>query len=123
MPSARVLISRFAGRRRKKIGLDGAGHLDDERLAAAVERLARRRPDPTLAHGIFLDVAPLDAAKAHADATRKRRFVIERTRGVDAEPVGRNVGHRGISNLKMRFRRAVQTASALAGLLWREIFG
>ena len=67
-------IGLFAGRRRKKIGLDGAGHLDDQRLASAVKRLARRRPDPLLAHTIFLDVAPLDAAKAHADTARQRRL-------------------------------------------------
>ncbi len=72
-------IGGVAARRRQKIGLDGARHLDNERLTAAVERLAGRRPDPLLGHTIFLDVAPLDAAKAHANAARERRFVIERT--------------------------------------------
>ena len=86
-------ISCFVGRRREKIGLDGAGHLDHERLTSAVERLACGGPNPLLADTIFLDVAPLDAAKAHANAARQRRLVIERARRVDAEPVGRNVGH------------------------------
>ena len=84
--------------------------------------LARGRPDPLLAHTIFLDVTPLDATKTHADASRKRRFVVERTRGVDAEPVGWNVGHRGKQRLlRMRGRRGVQTASALTRLVRREI--
>src|SRR4029077_18983202 len=64
-----------------------------------------------------LDVTPLDAAKAHADAARKRRFVIEWTRGVDAEPVRRNVGHREME----RPGRSDQPASALTRLVRREI--
>src|ERR1700733_639960 len=91
-PSVRILIGRFAGRG-KKIGLDGAGHLDHERLTSAIERLACGGPNPLFADTIFLDVAPLDAAKAPPNAARQRRLIIERARRVDAEPVGRNVGH------------------------------
>src|SRR6185437_17172209 len=90
--SVPVGSGRFAGRR-QVIGLDYARHPDHQRLAAAIERLARRRPDPTLAHAIFLDIAPLDAAKADANAAQERRFVIKRTRRVDAEPVWQTVGH------------------------------
>ena len=73
------LIGRFAGRRREKIGLDGAGHLDHERLASAIKRFACSRPDPLLAHTIFFDVAPFDAAKADADTASQRGFAIIRT--------------------------------------------
>src|SRR6185437_16218543 len=80
--SVPVGSGRFAGRR-QVIGLDHARHPDHQRLAAAIERLARRRTDPALAHAIFLDIAPLDAAKADANAAQERRFVIKRTRRVD----------------------------------------
>ena len=44
-PSVRLGIGRFAGGARENRARR-AGHLDHQRLAAAVERLARRRPDP-----------------------------------------------------------------------------
>src|SRR6185437_16850275 len=114
----RVGTSRLR-RRRKIIGLDGAGHPDHQRLAAAVERLACRRPDPAFAHAIFLDVASLDAAKAHPDAALERRLVMERAGRVDAEPVGRNVGHFRTGG--GRTRRGGQPASALTRFIRREI--
>ncbi len=81
--------SRLSGS--EKIGLDGSGHLDHQRRAPAVARLAGRRPDPSFADAIFLDVAPLDAQESDPDATRESRLIIKGARRVDAQPVWRKV--------------------------------
>ena len=83
--------SRLAGG--EKVGLDRPSHLDHERLASAVERLAGRRPDPSFAHAIFFDVAPLDAPEPDADAPRQDRLVMEGACRIDAKTVGRGVSH------------------------------
>src|SRR5437899_1095418 len=66
---------------------------------------------PTSVAGERAAVAPLLALEADADAARQRRLVEIGARRIDAEPIGRQIGHQALNQL----------ASALTRLVRREI--
>src|SRR5690349_19219332 len=71
--------------------LDGAGELDGQRLALAVDLLAERDADPAFGDRIFLDVVPLDPLEADADAALEHLALEVRAVRIDREAVGRSI--------------------------------
>ena len=88
-----VLADRLCSNRRlEKIGLDGAGHLDDERRAFAIAGLTGLSANPALGDAIFLDILPVDAAKPHADAAGENLLVVKRAVGTYGKAIRRRFG-------------------------------
>jgi hypothetical protein len=86
-------LTRLFARRLEIIRLHRAGQPDRQQIAFAVARLAYGSADPIFADAIFLDVVALAPLEADADAARERRFVVMGAGRIDAEAVGRLVGH------------------------------
>src|SRR5690606_21907647 len=74
-----------------EIRFDAAVDLHGHRVAAAVQRAAHGDPDPAFAHAVLLDVRPLLAVEADADAAAERGLVVMRAAGIVAEAVGRGL--------------------------------
>src|SRR5690606_6327118 len=95
--------------------LDLALEPDRQRLAATVERLARRDPDPALADAVLLDIAALHALEADADAAVERGLVVMRAARVVGQAVGRGVGFgHGMRARRDACRRRVRSIVAEA---------
>src|SRR5262245_15022224 len=77
-----------------EIRLDGAVHLDPQRVAVAVLGIARGNAHPALADAIFLDIGFLDTLEANADIAREDLGIVVRAVRIDRETVGKLVVHR-----------------------------
>src|ERR1700722_5622415 len=79
-----------------KIRLDRAVHLDGQRVAITIFRVARGNADPALAHAIFFDIGFLDALESDADVARQNIGVVIRALRIGRETVWQSIGHRFI---------------------------
>src|SRR5271165_2820163 len=71
--------------------------LHGQRMASAIESLADRDTNPSLADAILLDVGPFDALEPDAHAPTQGGLIVKRTIGIIGQAIGGDVWHRGTS--------------------------
>src|SRR5262249_39404734 len=77
-----------------EVRLDGAMHLDRQRVAVTVLGISRGDAHPALPDAILLDLGFLDALEANADIAREDLGIVVRAVRIDRKTVGKLVAHR-----------------------------
>lgn len=67
--------------------------LDRQGLAPAIDAVADGQTDPAFRDAVFLDIGLVLALEADADALGQQVSIVEWAVGVDAQAVGKDVGH------------------------------